>query len=176
MPESSSSDFVNKFKNYSLNILIVIFAVLTIYLFYNFIKHTTSSRSENKNTAIDSTSSQITKQPSNKTLQIDVQNGTGVQGIANKVMEYLRSRGFDVVEMGNFSSQDIKTSMVIDRTGNTKNAKLVAQSLGIQEKYVIEQVNRNYFLDATVVVGRDYLELKPFKENTNNSNNKSNTK
>jgi calcineurin-like phosphoesterase len=104
-----------------------------------------------------------------------VQNGTGVQGIANKVMEFLRSRGFDVVEMGNFSSQDIKTSMVIDRTGNTKNAKLVAQSLGIQEKYIIEQVNRNYFLDATVVVGRDYLELIPFKDNVNN-NNKSKTK
>jgi hypothetical protein len=175
MPETSPSDSVNKFKNYSLNILIVILAVLTIYLLYNFVKHTTSSRSDNKNSIVDSTSSQITKQPSNKTLQIDVQNGTGVQGIANKVMEFLRSRGFDVVEMGNFSSQDIKTSMVIDRTGNTKNAKLVAQSLGIQEKYIIEQVNRNYFLDATVVVGRDYLELIPFKDNVNN-NNKSKTK
>lgn len=176
MSETGSGNFINKFKNYSLNILIVSLAVLTIYLFYNFIKHTTS-RTESKPFAVDSSSSQITKQPSNKTLQIDVQNGTGVQGIANKVMEYLRSKGFDVVELGNFSSQDIKTSMVIDRTGNTKNAKIVAQSLGISEKNVIEQVNRNYFLDATVVVGRDYPELKPFKESQRNNNtNKNNPK
>jgi calcineurin-like phosphoesterase len=174
MSKTGPDDLVNKFKNYSLNILTVILAVLTIYLFYNFVKHITTSRTENKPYAVDSTS-QMTKQPSNKTLQIDVQNGTGVQGIANKVMEYLRSKGFDVVEMGNFSSQDIKTSMVIDRTGNTKNAKLIAQSLGIPEKNIIEQVNRNYFLDATVVVGRDYLELKPFKENQED-NNKKNSK
>ena len=67
--------------------------------------------------------------------------------------------------MGNFATSDIKTSMVIDRTGNTKNAKRVAQNLGIQEKYVIQQVNKNYFLDATVVIGKDYLELNPFKQN-----------
>jgi calcineurin-like phosphoesterase len=177
MSESGSGDFINKFKNYSLNILIVILAALTIYLFYNFVRHSIASRTENKPFAVDSTSSQITKQPSNKTLQIDVQNGTGVQGVAGKVLEYLRSKGFDVVEMGNFSSQDIKTSMVIDRTGNTKNANLVAQSLGISEKNVIEQVNRNYFLDATVVIGRDYLELKPFKENRGNNNiNKNNSR
>jgi hypothetical protein len=77
--------------------------------------------------------------------------------------------------MGNFSSQDLKTSMVIDRTGNIKNALLVANSLGIPEKNVIQQINKNYFLDATVVVGRDYLELIPFKENGNN-NGKNNTK
>jgi hypothetical protein len=55
--------------------------------------------------------------------------------------------------------------MVIDRAGNMRNAKRVADNLGISEKYVIQQVNKNYFLDATVVVGKDYLELNPFKQN-----------
>jgi hypothetical protein len=53
--------------------------------------------------------------------------------------------------------------MVIDRAGNMKNAKRVAQALGISEKYVIQQMNSNYFLDATVVIGKDYEELLPFK-------------
>jgi hypothetical protein len=169
MSETGSSEIVRKLKNYSLNILIILLAVLTFYLFYNFIKRSTNSNSESKVESKDTSSSQITRQPSNQTLQIDVQNGTGVQGLGNKFMEYLREKGFDVVEMGNFSTSDIKTSMVIDRAGNMKNAGLVARTLGISEKYVIQQVNKNYFLDATVVIGRDYLELNPFKQNQNNN-------
>jgi len=165
MPEAGSSGFVKKFKNYSLNILIVLLALLTIYLLYNFVKRTTTEQPVEKTPTADTTLHNLTKQPSNKTLQIDVQNGSGVQGIANKVMEYLRANGFDVVEMGNFAVSDIKTSMVIDRAGNMRNAKRVAENLGISDKYVIQQVNKNYFLDATVVVGKDYLELNPFKQN-----------
>jgi hypothetical protein len=166
MAGTGSGDSKNKFKNYSLNAFIILLAVLTLYLLYNFVKHTTNSGKQDdvKTQTADSSSNTITKQPSSKTLQIDVQNATGVQGIANTFMEYLRTTGFDVVEMGNFSTSDIKTSMVIDRTGNMRNAKKVAQALGIQEKYVIQQINKNYFLDATVVIGKDYQELNPFKQ------------
>jgi hypothetical protein len=45
-----------------------------------------------------------------------------------------------------------------------KNAKRVADALGISEKYVIQQTNNNYFLDATVVIGMDYADLKPFSK------------
>lgn len=170
MASTGSGDPVNKFKNYSLNVLIILLAVLTLYLLYNFVMHaTTGSKQDNaKVQTADSSSNTITKQPSSKTLQIDVQNATGVQGIANEFMGYLRNAGFDVVEMGNFATSDIKTSMVIDRTGNMKNAKKVAQALGISEKYVIQQINKNYFLDATVVIGKDYMELNPYKQKESN--------
>ncbi len=161
MPEANSSEFVSKLKHYSINLLIVLLAVVTIYLFYNLFKRLTTPQTDTKTQVIDSTT-YLTRQPSGGTLQIDVQNGCGVSGIADKFTEFLRSKGFDVVEMGNFSTQDIKTSMVIDRTGNMKNAKRVAQSLGISEKFVIQQMNKNYFLDATVVIGKDYTELNPF--------------
>jgi uncharacterized protein YpmB len=163
MAQTNSTEFVSKFKHYSINILIVLLAVVTIYLFYNFFKRLTAPPSEVKTQQVDSTT-YLTKQPSGGTLQIDVQNGCGTAGIADKFTEYLRSKGFDVVEMGNFSTQDIKTSMVIDRAGNMKNAKQVALSLGISEKYVIQQMNKNYFLDATVVIGKDYAELLPFNQ------------
>lgn len=165
MPKADSAEFVSKLKNYSINVLIVLLAVVTIYLFYNFFKRLTAPQTDIKTQVVDSTT-YLTKQPSGGTLQIDVQNGCGTAGIADKFTEYLRSKGFDVVEMGNFSTQDIKTSMVIDRAGNMKNAKQVAISLGISEKYVIQQMNKNYFLDATVVIGKDYAELMPFKPQT----------
>lgn len=163
MPQANSTEFVSKLKHYSINLLIVLLAVVTIYLFYNLFKRLTTPQQDIKTQVVDSTT-YLTKQPSSGTLQIDVQNGCGTSGIADKFTEYLRSKGFDVVEMGNFPSQDIKTSMVIDRAGNMKNAKRVAQSLGISEKYVIQQMNKNYFLDATVVIGKDYAELLPFKQ------------
>ena len=166
MPSNVTDTSSSKFKHYSINILIVILAIATIYLAYNFIKRASINKQDsNKIETLDSAKNQITRQPSGSTLQIDVQNGTGVQGLGNKFMEYLRSNGFDVVEMGNFASSDEKNSFVIDRAGNMRNAKRVAQALGIQEKYVIQQINKNYFLDATVVIGKDYNELNPFKQN-----------
>ncbi|MGH2574494.1 MAG: LytR C-terminal domain-containing protein [Ignavibacteria bacterium] len=164
MSESNSSEFVSKFKNYSLNLLILFFAAASIYLIYNFINRITAAPVDVRKEFSDTTSNYLTRQPSKQTLQIDVQNGSGVQGIANKFTDYLRANGFDVVEIGNFSTSDINTTMVIDRTGNLKNAKKVALALGISEKYVIQQISKEYFLDATVVIGKDYEELNPFKD------------
>jgi hypothetical protein len=171
MPQANSTEFVHKLKHYSINVLIVLLAVVTIYLFYNFFKRLTTPQTDVKTQVVDSTT-YLTKQPSGGTLQIDVQNGCGTTGIADKFTEYLRSKGFDVVEMGNFSTQDIKTSMVIDRAGNMQNARRVALSLGISEKFVIQQMNKNYFLDATVVIGKDYTELIPFKQQNTSETNK----
>jgi hypothetical protein len=154
----------SKFKHYSINILIVVLIIATLYLAYNFVKRVSVNRETEKIETVDSSKNQITRQPSTTTLQIDVQNGSGVQGLGNKFMEFLRTNGFDVVEMGNFSSSDVKNTFVMDRTGNMRNAKRVAQSLGISEKYVIQQINKNYFLDATVVIGKDYNDLIPFKQ------------
>jgi LytR cell envelope-related transcriptional attenuator len=161
----ADSGFTHKFKNYSLNALIILLAAITIYLIYSFYTRMNVTRSgDKKEIATDTSSVHITQQPSRQTLQIDVQNGSGVQGIANKFTDYLRANGFDVVETGNFSTSDIKTTMVIDRTGNIKNAKRVASSLGVPERYVIQQISKDYLLDATVVIGADYSELNPFKQ------------
>ena len=53
--------------------------------------------------------------------------------------------------------------MVIDRTGNMQSAYKVAAALGIDKKNVIQQVNDNYFLDVSLVIGKDYNKLKPYK-------------
>jgi calcineurin-like phosphoesterase len=168
MSSENLDNTTSKFKNYSINILIVIFAIASAYLAYNFIKHTSGNKQDSgKTETLDTSKNQITRQPSSSTLQVDVQNGTGIQGLGNKFMEYLRTNGYDVVDMGNFSSSDEKNSFVIDRAGNMRNAKRVATALGISDRYVIQQINKNYFLDATVVIGKDYNDLIPFKQTNN---------
>lgn len=96
-------------------------------------------------------------------VQLEVMNGCGTAGIADQFSEYLRERNFDVVTLGNYRSFDITNSFVIDRTGNVANAEKVADALGIDRKYIVQQISDEYFLDVSLVIGRDYNKLKPLK-------------
>lgn len=98
-----------------------------------------------------------------RVIQIDVLNGCGIPGVAGRFTNFLRSRGYDVVEVGNYRTFDLPETLVIDRIGNIENAQKVAYALGIKESNVIQQINPDYFLDATVVIGLDYENLRPMR-------------
>ncbi len=92
-------------------------------------------------------------------VQVEVLNGCGIAGAADNVTNFLRDRKFDVVQMGNYRTFDIDESIVIDRKGNMKTAENIADSLGINKLNVIQQVNKNYLLDVSIIVGKDYKKL-----------------
>jgi hypothetical protein len=93
-------------------------------------------------------------------IQIDVLNGCGVSRAASRVTGYLRERGYDVVEMRNYKSFDVPQSLVIDRSGDLETARKVAYALGVKEKNIVQQINHDYYVDVSVVVGKDYSSLK----------------
>jgi hypothetical protein len=93
-------------------------------------------------------------------IQLEVLNGCGVPGLANDFTSTLRKNGFDVVETGNFKNFDMQNTVVIARTFDTKNAKRVADALGIAEEHVFIEASEDFYLDATVVIGSDYKSLK----------------
>ena len=93
-------------------------------------------------------------------IQVDVLNGSGLQGAANSCTSYLRARGFDVVEMRNYKTSDVDESLVIDRVGNVTNAEKVAYALGIKKKNIVQQLNHDYYVDVSVVIGKDAHSLK----------------
>ena len=95
------------------------------------------------------------------TIQLDVLNGCGLPGAGTSVTAYLRARGFDVVEYRNYRNFDVRESLVIDRAGNRENAEKVAYALGIGRGNIIQQINQDYYVDVSVLVGRDYPTLKP---------------
>ena len=82
-------------------------------------------------------------------------------GVAEKFTDFLRRRNFDVVQSGNYRSFDIDNTMVIDRSGNKANAEKVADALGIERKFIIQQLNNDYFLDVSLVIGKDFNQLNP---------------
>lgn len=163
---SSQKPKKSKLTNVILNVSIIILFVVCGYLIYSIAGKTLSSKNESSNKITDTTSA-VTKQP-NLTVQLDVRNGTGEDGVAKLFADYLRDQGYDVVEMGNYVTEDQDKSLILDRTGNTKNCTKVASVLGISDKNVIQQINDELYLDATVVIGKDYKELTPYlKKKTN---------
>jgi hypothetical protein len=141
-------------KGLLLNGGIVVLVLTAIVLSYSLIVRTTV-RPPVDPTKHDRESAEI--------IQIDVLNGCGISGVAGEFTSYLRSRGYDVVEIGNYRTFDVAESMVIDRTGNLETARKVAYALGIREANVIQQINHDYFLDATVVIGNDFEKLRPMR-------------
>ncbi len=96
-------------------------------------------------------------------IQVEVLNGCGVAGVADRFTDYLREHKFDVVNVGNYVSFNVDETLVIDRIGNIANARKVAAQLGVPKTNVIQQLNDNYFLDVSVIIGKDYYKLKPVK-------------
>lgn len=102
--------------------------------------------------------------PSDDHVQVDVRNGCGEPGLAARMAIYLRDRGFDVVEAGNYERSGIADSFVMDRVGNTPAAERVAHAVGLGPEAVRLQLLDEYLLDATLVVGCDYRRLRPFAD------------
>ena len=93
-------------------------------------------------------------------IQIDVLNGCGVSGTGQKMTSFLRAAGYDVVDMGNYKTFDVRHSLVIDRSGNGEIAKKIASDLGIDPANVVQQISPEYFVTASVVLGRDFKNLR----------------
>lgn len=143
-------------QNLLLNIFIFVLVVIVIYLSYSiYIKLKLNSTEE--------VVQNINKDVPSEIIQVEVLNGCGVSGLADRFTYYLRDKGFDVVNKGNYIQFDIEKTIVIDRIGNTANAKEVAKSLGVNQNSIITQINEDYFLDVSVILGADYYKLTPLK-------------
>ncbi len=140
------------------NLIIFFLVVLIVYLSYSaYLKIVQKPTEETVKTKTEVAA---------EIIQLDVLNGCGVSGVADRFTDFLRARDFDVVELGNYQingkvNYNIDETFVIDRIGNKANAIKVAEALGIEKVKVIQQLNEDYFLDVSLVIGKDYYKLKP---------------
>lgn len=137
--------------NIFLIITIVVLSVLNLFLIFSLVVQISDS------IGIDQSENSQVILPSQ--IQIEILNGCGVSGIANDFTESLRAEGFDVVNKGNYSSFDLDNTLLIDRVDNTIKTTMVAEVIGIDKSYIIKQLNDQYFLDITLIIGKDYNSL-----------------
>ncbi|HLL84731.1 MAG TPA: LytR C-terminal domain-containing protein [Longimicrobium sp.] len=91
-------------------------------------------------------------------VRVQVLNASGRPGLAREATRVLRDRGFDVLEFGNGKGFPPDSSVVLDRTGRTEVARQVADAVNIRR--VTARPDSNLYLDATVVLGRDWRAPK----------------
>jgi transglutaminase-like putative cysteine protease len=141
--------------NFFYNSLLVVLSFIIIFLIYSiFIKFFYKSDIENLTVNNYGTPAEI--------IQVEVLNATDINGISERTADYLRNNKVDVVNMGNYFVNDVPYTIVIDRRGNKANAYQIAKYLNVNEKNVITQINNDYLVDVTIIVGRDYNRLNPF--------------
>jgi len=99
----------------------------------------------------------------NEPFQIEVLNGCGAPGIADKFTTFLRRKGFDVVKTGNYESFNVPKTLVIDRKGNVRSAARIGGALGLKKSEVISEIHDLYMVDVTVVLGKDFRLLSSWK-------------
>jgi hypothetical protein len=96
-------------------------------------------------------------------IQINVLNGSGRSHVAQRFTDYLRARKFDVVHMDNYKDTNVARTFIIDRLGDTNSARKIAYALGVDEKLVRTEVDTEEYVEADLVIGKDFLAMKPMK-------------
>jgi hypothetical protein len=105
----------------------------------------------------------IEKNSSVEVIQINVLNASGVKGIAGQMKDFLRTKGFDVVEIGNYIKQ-VDGSFIIDRVGDSSSAVKVAYAVGLPDSLIQKKIDSSLFVRNSVILGKDYMKLKAFKK------------
>ncbi|MEE9430858.1 MAG: LytR C-terminal domain-containing protein, partial [Melioribacteraceae bacterium] len=122
-------DVKNSTFNIFYNIIIFFLLVLILYLSYSaYLKIIHKSSNVDLETK---------KEVAAEIIQMDVLNGCGAAGVADRYTDYLRAHNFDVVQIGNYISFEVDETFVIDRIGNMANARKVARAIGIENVKVI---------------------------------------
>lgn len=140
----------SKPTRFMLNVVIIAALVMIGYLSYALIAH-------------DSTAQPLDEKGAGhlqRVIQLDVLNGCGAKGAGAKFTGYLRANGFDVVEMKNYKTFKVPQTLVVDRIGDLGAARRVAAALGISDKNIIQQINPDYFVDISVIIGEDHPGLR----------------
>lgn len=87
-------------------------------------------------------------------IRVEVLNATTTPRLARQTTRMLRSRGFDVVGIGN-AGEMLDTTLVLDRTGHPEWAELVAAAM--EDGAAVEaRPDTSRYLDVTVLVGSSW--------------------
>ena len=95
------------------------------------------------------------------TIQVEILNGCGINGVARIFQSLLRENGFDVVNTENYVVNGkvfwkVDQTFIIDQIGVAEQAKSIAKALGIPLTNIESRENPAAIYDISVVIGKDY--------------------
>lgn len=93
-------------------------------------------------------------------LRVEVLNGCGEAGVAERAAGLLRALGHDVVRVGDATEPVFERSVVVDRRGRDRISRALAREIG-PCPVVLERIDPAS-ADLTLILGADYPRLRLF--------------
>lgn len=141
-----------KSSSKSLSFFIFILALVVLVYTFSFVKRLSQTE------AVGSPEPQL--------IRVQILNGCGASGAAQDVAEFLLSQKFegiifDVIDVGNFTDDNISQTLIWDRIGDESTPQKVARLLGIEKDNVSYHLLKNNYLDikVTLILGSDYQKI-----------------
>ena len=159
-----------KESNWFLYVIIIILVIQTAFLLYKNYKYISENISSNgtefisENNGTDAQDEKVKHNGDysdlNRPIRVSVLNGCGKSGLAGEWKTKLRKLKYDIRETGNADKNYIN-SIVLSRIKNMKPAFDLAKKLGIPDKDVLLQINKDIVdIDVSLILGKDYKNLK----------------
>ncbi len=98
--------------------------------------------------------------PKVENARIAVLNGTLKTGYADLAANYLRGRGFNVVQVGNAPRSDYKTTTIFSFADLPQTTTALAQAMSVQASNIKRTSATTSAADIQVVIGADWTPPK----------------
>ena len=155
---------MNKNHLIKLSILASIIITLFIYFSKNYPDITFEESSINLSSLLIKTKSEIN---TGHKIQVQIQNGCGLGGIAKVYTNFLRSHGYDVLEYKNASHFNFdKTQLIIHKKDTSNYIDEIVKILQIEPHVIKYKYDDNIIYEMTVIIGHDYNSLGSYNEVT----------
>ncbi len=94
--------------------------------------------------------------------KVVVQNGTGVEGLAGKTAEYLKSQGVNVIQEGN-AGQGYDQSAIYLYNSKPSTLQFLSGLFGVDSNRVWNSYDPNSQADIVIIVGNDWASSNPMQ-------------
>lgn len=86
-------------------------------------------------------------------IKIQILNSTGKKGLATKLRDELKAKGYSAITVGDATNLNYNYSRIIDRKGNKDNTELLAADSGIS--MTESDIDNSCEYDITIIIGKD---------------------
>lgn len=90
-----------------------------------------------------------------KIVKVEILNATDMKSAAKIVTRFLRNKGFDVINFGNYSKQEKKTKIIVWH-GNLSAAKLIRDAINMNSIEIYSESKKFKITDVTLIIGADF--------------------
>lgn len=161
--QKKNKEFKEALNHFQLNAAILFLIGVNFLFVISFVCQSRKNQGTEGALTPDSFETLLPQKPQNL-LKVEVLNGCGTKGMAKELTDYLRQKDIDVVYYGNFENQEITETLVIDRKDHKlENAKIIGEIIGVEEDRMFPQISPQRQLDVTIIIGRNYSQLKAFQ-------------